>query len=330
MILIFTNKEDVHPTPVIEILNKRGTPVFRFNTECLLTDYEFSWWNDSNCCDFIIKNVHSGLTIKGSEITSIWDRRPELPKELLIKSTEEVNKLNLNEAAGVLSFLRYYLKDVFSIGSIVNDRYASSKMLQIKIAQQVDFKVPSSCFSNNKQDLIGFASKHPELILKAIDGCSHVYENELEYIFYSKKIASDSLIAIPDDAFAQTVSFLQNYVEKAYEVRVTVVGRKVFACKIDSQVMQEDQGKIDWRQGYDYNIKHESIQLPKEIENKCIAFLKEMGLNFGAFDFIVTPENKYVFLECNPNGQWLWIELLTGQQISKAIADALENCEGCT
>ncbi|MBP3737754.1 MAG: hypothetical protein J6I72_01720 [Muribaculaceae bacterium] len=330
MILIFTNKEDVHPTPVIEILNKRGTRVFRFNTECLLTDYEFSWWNNSNNCDFVIKNVHSGLTVKGSEITSIWDRRPEPPKELLINSSEEVNKLNLNEAAGFLSFIRYYLKDVFSIGNIVNDRYASSKMLQIRIAQQVGFEVPSSCFSNKKQDMIDFAKKYRELILKPIDGFSNISDNENAYVFYTKKLASDSLMGIPDDAFSQTVSFLQNYVEKAYEVRVTVVGRKVFACKIDSQVMQEDQGKIDWRQGYDYNIKHESIQLPKEIENKCIAFLKEMGLNFGAFDYIVTPENKYVFLECNPNGQWLWIELLTGQQISKAIADALENCEGCT
>ena len=47
MILVITNKEDVHPTPVIEILNKRSIPVFRLNTESLLTDYEFCWWNDS-------------------------------------------------------------------------------------------------------------------------------------------------------------------------------------------------------------------------------------------------------------------------------------------
>lgn len=325
MILIFTNKEDVHPTPVIEILNKRNTPVFRFNTECLLTDYEFNWWNDSDCCDFIIKNVYSGLTVKGSEITSIWDRRPEAPKELLINSTEEINKLNLNEAVGFLSFLRYYLKDVFSIGSIVNDRYASSKMLQIRIAQQVGLEVPSSCFSNNKPDLIGFAKGYQELILKPIDGFSHVSDNEQEYVFYSKKIASDSLMDIPDDAFIQSISFLQNYVEKAYEVRVTVVGRKVFGCKIDSQAMEDEQGRIDWRQGFDHNIKHEAIELPLDIEHKCVAFLKKMGLNFGAFDFIVTPDNRYVFLECNPNGQWLWIEILTGQKISEAIADALEN-----
>ncbi len=324
MILIFTNKEDVHPTPVIDILNKRGTPVFRLNSECLLTDYEFCWWNDSTKCDFVIKNVSSGLTVKGSEVTAIWDRRPENPKELFVKSTDEINKLNLNEAAGFLSFIRYYLKDVFSIGSIINDRYAASKMLQTRIAQQVGFSVPSSCFSNRKKNVILFGNQFSDLILKPIDGDSLVCEDDKQYVFYSNKISSITLEDIPEDAFSQTACFLQNYIEKEYEVRVTVVENNVFACKIDSQAMKDNQGRIDWRQGYDYNIKHEIITLPNDIEVKCLDFLKIMGLNFGAFDFIVTPDNKYIFLECNPNGQWLWIELLTGQKISEKIANALD------
>lgn len=38
---------------------------------------------------------------------------------------------------------------------------------------------------------------------------------------------------------------------------------------------------------------------------------------------IVTPKGDYVFLEINPDGQWLWIERLTGLPISEAIADLL-------
>ena len=47
MILIITNKEDAHPTPVIERLSARGVPVFRLNTEALLTDYTFGWQVDA-------------------------------------------------------------------------------------------------------------------------------------------------------------------------------------------------------------------------------------------------------------------------------------------
>jgi glutathione synthase/RimK-type ligase-like ATP-grasp enzyme len=50
-------------------------------------------------------------------------------------------------------------------------------------------------------------------------------------------------------------------------------------------------------------------------------------LNFGCFDFIVTSNNDYIFLECNPNGQWLWIELETGYEISKIIAENLAKYE---
>ena len=63
------------------------------------------------------------------------------------------------------------------------------------------------------------------------------------------------------------------------------------------------------------------------IADKCTRFLQLMHLNFGAFDFIVTPSGEYVFLECNPNGQWLWVELETGMKISEAIADFLQNPE---
>ena len=54
-----------------------------------------------------------------------------------------------------------------------------------------------------------------------------------------------------------------------------------------------------------------------------IPVMAGMGLNFGCFDFIVTPSGEYVFLECNPNGQWLWVELETGLPISQAIAEFL-------
>ena len=33
--------------------------------------------------------------------------------------------------------------------------------------------------------------------------------------------------------------------------------------------------------------------------------------------------NEYVFIECNPNGQWLRIEELTGKKIRKSIANLL-------
>lgn len=326
MILIITNKEDAHPTPVIERLSARGVPVFRLNTEALLTDYEFEWQADTSHCNFWIRCKLNGLEIREQDITAVWDRRPEKPVELPVASMPQIDKHNLEEALGFLVFLRYYIKDIPSIGSIVNDRPAASKMLQYRVAHEVGFVTPETCFSNSKACVQQLADRCEQLIVKPIES-NDIWDEESgrDYVFYAQRIPAESLAEVPDEAFTQTVSFVQEYVEKDFELRVTVVGDRVFACKIMSQEQTDDTGKIDWRQGYDYGLKHEGYVLTPEISRRCIAFLQHMGLNFGCFDLIVTPSGEFVFLECNPNGQWLWVELETGLAIADAIAEFLTN-----
>ena len=326
MILLITNKEDAHPTPVIERLSARGVPLFRLNTEALLTDYEFEWTADGARTDFRIRNLANGLELRQADLTAVWDRRPEKPTELPLKSSAQIDRHNLEEALGFLVFLRYYLKDVPSIGSIANDRAASSKMLQYRVAHEVGFTTPRTCYSNRKAALQRLADGCAELTVKPIEN-SYIWDeaNMQQYVFYTQKIAADTLAGLPEEAFSQTVSFVQEYVDKAFELRITVVGERVFACRIDSQSQTDETGRIDWRQGYEHGMKHEAFDLPEEIADKCRRYLQRMGLNFGCFDFIVTPDGEYVFLECNPNGQWLWVELATGLKIADAIADFLSS-----
>jgi glutathione synthase/RimK-type ligase-like ATP-grasp enzyme len=325
VILIVTNKEDTHPTPVIEYLSGKQISVFRLNTESLLTDYRFHWWCNDKGTDFYIRNVKNGLELYGHDITAVWERRPVAPTELFVENLPEINKHNLTEARGFLTFLSCYLKDVYAIGSIVYDRVSASKMLQLKTAGELGMKVPDTCFSNRKEDISAFAGNYEYLVLKSIENDNVWLNDEYEYVFYAQKVKSSDLLDKPDEMFTQTVSFVQNYIDKQFELRITVVDKTVFACKIDSQALDDDKGKIDWRQGYDHGLKHEIFDLPAHIADFCLRYLERMNLHFGCFDMIVTPQNEYVFLECNPNGQWLWIELLTGIKISEAIAKTLCN-----
>lgn len=106
MILIFTNKEDAHPNPVIDILTERDVPFFRLNTEALLTDYSFVWWKNGDSIDFEITESANGKKCRGTQIKAIWDRRPESPASLSLKNTKEIDEHNLREAHGFLSFMR--------------------------------------------------------------------------------------------------------------------------------------------------------------------------------------------------------------------------------
>ncbi len=115
----------------------------------------------------------------------------------------------------------------------------------------------------------------------------------------------------------------QKYVSKRFELRVHVIGDTVLSCQIDSQV--NEKTKIDWR-NYDLgNTPHRSHTLDPLIEKRCIDVVKKLGLVFGIIDIVVTPENEYVFLECNAQGHWLWIEELTSLPITQTLCDYILN-----
>lgn len=117
-------------------------------------------------------------------------------------------------------------------------------------------------------------------------------------------------------AISLTPIYLQEYIPKQFEVRVTIVGRKMYPIRIDTE------NKVDWRADYQ-NHRYTQITCPDDIIVKCYKLMDDFNLVFGAFDFIVTPELKWIFLEINPNGQWLWLEQSLKLDISQKIVEYL-------
>ena len=46
-------------------------------------------------------------------------------------------------------------------------------------------------------------------------------------------------------------------------------------------------------------------------------------LQYGAIENVLTPDGQFVFLEINPNGQWLWLDDMLSLGITTAIAEWL-------
>jgi glutathione synthase/RimK-type ligase-like ATP-grasp enzyme len=114
--------------------------------------------------------------------------------------------------------------------------------------------------------------------------------------------------------------FYQPFVPKAREWRVTVVGEDVFAAAIYT----DESAKDDWRQHQMTGaVRFERADPPHSVPKCCISFLRGMDLGYGAFDLIETPDGEVVFLECNPSGQFSWLEERLGLPISNALAASL-------
>jgi hypothetical protein len=119
---------------------------------------------------------------------------------------------------------------------------------------------------------------------------------------------------------ARTAHLFQEWVDKAYEVRLTVVGEQLFAARIDAG---SSRARTDWRSDY-RSLTYSLVEPPNQVTRAVHRLMFDLHLTYGALDFVVTPDGRWVFLELNPNGQWGWIQLATGQPIAAAIAERLQ------
>ncbi len=111
-------------------------------------------------------------------------------------------------------------------------------------------------------------------------------------------------------------------IPQAYELRITVFGEQVFACRLLSPD-RDDTRALNWEDPQSLP-PHEATTIPDHLAESCTLLVRDYGLAYGAIDVVVTPEGEHVFLELNPNGQWAWIEERTGLPLGNALIDVLQ------
>ena len=202
------------------------------------------------------------------------------------------------------------------------DFLASNKLYQQLVAQKCGLRIPRTLISNNYSHVVAFSNPQEGLLLKSI-GYIKLDEENRSFL-YSERF-SHSELESSADAIRSCPVFSQEYIHKKFEYRVMAIGKRLLACRIDSQ--SSEKTKVDWRH-YDLeNVAHISAELPHEIQRKILCFMQAIKLQYGALDLIETPEGEFVFLEINPSGQWGWIADLANIPIPMAVAEMLANAK---
>ncbi len=326
IVLIVTSSEEVTAPKVIENLIKLKQPFFRIDTDLFFSKkIALSMRLNKTNVSHSIEN-QLGEKCDSSLIKSVWYRRPK-NIEISGCNNEQERQYIHDEFSSALWSLYTSLSDgVYWMNDPIASRHLleHNKFLQMKYAVKAGLLVPDTLITNQPERLISFSQEHGgNIAVKVIhskmfreqdkEGAKAIYTNKVSTEYIKKHSAEISIAPL----------MAQEYIEKKLEFRVTVVGNEVFACAIHSQ--ESDKTKEDWRH-YDFEkVKHEAYDLPLEIKNKLLMFMKLCGLSFGAIDMILTPKGEYVFLEVNPSGQFGWIEGLAGLPISEAIAKTLSN-----
>lgn len=192
------------------------------------------------------------------------------------------------------------------------------KVRQLQAALEVGLEIPRTLMTNDPEETAAF-----------VESCGDAGAVFKPFASREGQDASGRISAIfTTEVFrgtdfrnvAHAPCIFQQKVPKRVELRATVMGSVVHTIEIHSQ--DDAASSIDYRRKY-LQVPHAVHVLPRDVEQKLIAWTRALGLVFATGDLIVTPEGRYVALELNQQGQFEWTGRKTGVPIVSMFCDFL-------
>jgi hypothetical protein len=302
-ILIPTHPGDPHATEVALALQERGHEAVRWfgsdfptlqSASIELRQGRFHW------------DVQ-GPDLAGCEppFDIVWMRRPTpavLP-EGLHPGDVPVARRECQEFLGGLYPLA--APEAFWVNPLESHPRAEFKAVQLQEALRAGLVIPPTLMSNDPARIRQFLTEHRG---RAVYKPFYITQWEREDRVALLLTSDVSVEELPSDELLRlTPGIFQERIPKAHELRVTIMGSHVVTARLHSQELEA--ARVDWRAAGGH-LRIEPARLPESVEAACLRLMGRLGIVFGCFDFIVTPEGEHVFLEVNPAGQFLWVEEL--------------------
>ncbi|MCE7081768.1 ATP-grasp ribosomal peptide maturase [Streptomyces sp. ST2-7A] len=312
-VLVNTRLDDPTADHVIGELHRRGVPVVRL---------------DTGRPDGVTMTVGAGAgtgwrgtlrtptrRVDPREVRAVYHRRPS-PTVPASPTDDPIGHQREFAAAQVrhgLGGLLMALPGCLHVNHPHLNAAAEYKPLQLSTAVASGFTVPPTLITNEPEAARDFIRAHHPVVYKPLRHTDYRKNGELRTIWVRPVVVEEI-----DPSLRACPHLFQKQVPKVADARVAVVGGDFFATRITL-----DGEHPDWRMDYSL-VSFSPIEAPAAVRRSAELYLKTFGLVFGAFDFAIDRDGTWHFLECNPNGQWAFVDPTTTREIAVALADTLE------
>jgi ATP-grasp ribosomal peptide maturase len=313
--LVLTHRFDPTADYVVGELNRRGVPVFRGDPGEFPKRLSITARLDAAgpAGDGWVGGLHlPERHVRLAEVGCVYYRRPtafDLPESM----SGQVRRWSAAEAriglGGLLATLPRWLNHPVDIAR------AEYKPVQLAHARACGLRVPATLVTNDPAEAAAFIATVGRAVYKPFTQ-SGITEAGTRRVVFTTPVTAVEV----DESVRSTAHLFQAWVDKAYEVRLTVIDDTYLAARIDTG---SKAAAVDWRADHTAVTYTPLAGILTAVRDGVRALLARLRLRFGCLDFIVAPDGSWWFLEVNPNGQWAWIEDAAGLPITAAIADAL-------
>jgi glutathione synthase/RimK-type ligase-like ATP-grasp enzyme len=302
MILIIAESDDTHAACVVQEAKRRGE-------HSMIVDFkDFGrslYLTDAISEGVRLRDAKIGVSFHSSEAEAVWLRRPGR-----VDIRRMVNAPHREFAMGewreaVLGWLQQL--DPICVNP-VRAQDKAVKPAQLAAAHAVGLDVPATLVSNDRHDVARFVAQiEGQAIHKTLSQPK-------------KRLFDTRPWTAADDHLVESISvapvLVQERVSGPADLRLTVIGDTIMAARIETPGEIVDSRLAD-------ETAYRSHILDAVTEKRIIALFKRLGLVFGTVDLKERSDGTPVFLEINPQGQFLYIQIVTGLPIIETLTDFL-------
>ncbi len=310
MIIVISYPGDPHAQRVIGLLQEGGHDVALLDISDLPDRAGITIDYDDPRCPAITIHRDREAAMRIDQATAVWWRRPQAPDmgEVMDPNARMFAANEWNEAINGL----WQLLEARWVNPPARDEVASRKALQLRIASECGLAVPRTLITSDPSRAQSFIESQGlgRTVFKTFSATHAVWRET--------RLVRKEEMAVVDTVRTAPVIF-QEYVRAEADLRVTVVGDRIFPAAIYA-------GNTDYPVDFRMSLGQARVEpttLPDKVAGQIREFMNRLGLIYGAIDMRRSADGKHVFLEINTAGEFLFIEERTGLPISKALAEWL-------
>ncbi|MGZ9196885.1 MAG: ATP-grasp domain-containing protein [Candidatus Deferrimicrobiaceae bacterium] len=245
-----------------------------------------------------------GEIIDVGRLHGIWWRRVNSPMVLPPGLAAPAAELVVNDCRATMAGMLLTRFDGAWISDPAATRLAENKLFQLHAAARAGLRTPATLVSQNPVEIREFCTRHPKgVIVKSVRGSPAAPA-------YTCFVTKEMLEA--EDAIRLAPAMYQEYIAGARHLRVHIFGSQCIPVVIRSDEM-------DWRRDLS-RVTVRKISISPALERTLRTVLHALGLSMGIIDLKLDSAGDTVWLEVNPQGQFLFIEGLCGVPLTSAFA----------
>ncbi len=299
-------------------LESRGAEVLRFDNDMFPTEAQVTLAQHSSGEGLRFR--YKGREMRIGPEDAIWYRRARIG-EKLPEMDPQLRHGALLESKALL-YGAIGAAPCFVIDPPHKVRSNEHKPRQLHIARELGLDIPRSLMTNDPEEARAFIASCPGGVVAKMLSAFPVFDDQgVEQVVFTTLLTSEHLDKL--DGLRYSPMVFQERIRKKLELRITVIGNRLFTAAVDSE--KTDGAAIDWRaRGVTLLQSWREYQLPADVERRLGQYMDRIGLQYSAIDVIVDPDGRHIFLEANPAGECFWMQYNAPHfPLSNALADVL-------